>query len=189
MSLRDAANRAGLSASFVGLVERGSTEIAISRLIRLADAYGALVADLLADVHESRVEFVAAADALQAETNVEGVEIVYLATPSWGMEPFVVRLEPGAKLGGLSHGTEEFIHCIAGEATLSVAGQAYKMAPGDTILIPPLAEHCYANDAKVQATVIGAIIRPETGQNGPLPIWASVASQAQTRSHADVPSA
>ena len=171
MSLRDAAGRAGLSASFVGLVEKGGTEIAITRLIRLADAYGAVVADLLADVHEPRVEFVSADQAFRVPTNVEGVEILYLASPSWTMEPFLVRLEPSARLTGLSHSSEEFIHCTQGHPTLVVSDQVQHMRPGDTLLVPPLVEHSYVNDSNEQAVLIGAVQAPEHTRREAEPIW------------------
>lgn len=171
MSLREAASRAGLSASFIGLVERGETEIAISRLIRLADAYGAVVAELLADVHEPRVEFVSAQQALQVDTHVVGVEILYLASPSWSMEPFLVRLEPEARLTGLSHASEEFIHCTDGHPTLVVAQLEFVMLPGDTLCIPPMAEHAYLNDSSARAVLIGAVQRLERENRETEPIW------------------
>jgi quercetin dioxygenase-like cupin family protein len=171
MSLRDAASRADLSATFVGLVEKGSTEIAISRLIRLADAYGAVVADLLADMHEPRAEFVPADQSLQVSTNVEGVEIRYLASPSWTMEPFRVQLEPGASLTGLSHASEEFIHCIEGHTTLVVGDESHNVGPGDTLLVPPLAEHAYVNDSDGVVILIGAVQRPESAYQEAEPIW------------------
>ncbi len=170
MSLRDAGNVAGLSPSFIGLVERGETEIAISRLIRLADAYGCVVADLLADVHEPRVEYMPISQALSMPTNVQGVEILYLASPSWPMEPFMVRLEPHARLEGLRHNSEEFLHCITGTPALRVGDQVQPLAPGDTIFVPRLAEHAYLNEADQSAVLLGAVHR-ESGDGGHVGSW------------------
>jgi transcriptional regulator with XRE-family HTH domain len=159
MSLRKVADAAGLSPSFVGLVERGGTEIAISRLIRLADVCGGVVADLLADVQEPRFEYVPLDAALRAPVDVDGVEILYLATPSWSMQPFMVRLAAGARLGGLVHGTEEFVHCIEGTPALVVNGHTQLMAPGDTICIPRGAVHEYVGDRASSAVLLGAVHR------------------------------
>lgn len=171
MSLRDAAAAADLSPSFIGLVEKGETEIAISRLIRLADAYGAGVADLLADVHEPQVEYVPMDDALTVPTNVEGVEILYLASPSWPMEPFLVRLEPGAQLTGLRHAAEEFVHCVEGHPTLHVGAFEQAMAPGDTISVPSLAEHAYINASTEKALLVGAVRRTIAAGADVEPVW------------------
>ncbi|MGH2857027.1 MAG: helix-turn-helix domain-containing protein, partial [Solirubrobacteraceae bacterium] len=60
-SLREAGALAGLSPQFISMVERGRTEIGLGRLIRLADAYDANIADLLAEINGREVEFVPAA--------------------------------------------------------------------------------------------------------------------------------
>lgn len=110
MSLRDVAAAAGLSPSFVSLVERGETEIAISRLIRLADACGVVLVDLLDTVHEPAVEFVPGEQGRHVPRDEDDVEVIYLASPSWSMQPFKVELGPGATLDSLAHPTEEFVH-------------------------------------------------------------------------------
>jgi transcriptional regulator with XRE-family HTH domain len=181
MSLRDAAAAADLSPSFIGLVEKGETEIAISRLIRLADAYGAVVADLLADVHEPQVEYVPIDDALSVPTNVDGVEILYLASPSWPMEPFLVRLEPGARLTGLRHAAEEFVHCVDGHPTLHVATLAQTMEPGDTISVPSLAEHAYINETEVKAVLVGAVRRTVAAGSEHEPVWGKAVRQGSKK--------
>jgi quercetin dioxygenase-like cupin family protein len=183
MSLREAAQRADLSPSFVGLVERGETEIAISRLVRLTDVYGGVVADLLADVHEPAYEYIAAGQAMSVPTNVAGVKVLYLASPSWQMEPFEVRMEPGSRLAELRHAGEEFIYCMEGCPTLIVAGRAQPMSAGDTVFVPPLAEHAYVNDSNSRAVLIGAAQRPEHVRLDAEPIWRRTARRTQ-RGHA-----
>ncbi len=169
MSLRDAATAAGLSASFISLVERGETEIAISRLIRLADTYGIVVADLLDNVHEPAVEFVPAAAAHEIPRAGDEVIVSYLASPSWTMQPFLVRLQPGARLDSLSHTAEEFLHCVSGQPTLIVAGEKQPLSPGDTLFLPPHVEHCYTNPGSEPATLVGAIRREESGDHAVVP--------------------
>src|SRR4051794_22032981 len=53
LSLGEAAERSGLSRSFIGMVEQGNSEIALSRLIRLADVYGVFIADLFTSIRQT----------------------------------------------------------------------------------------------------------------------------------------
>jgi transcriptional regulator with XRE-family HTH domain len=165
LSLRDAAERSGLSRSFIGTVEKGDSEIAVSRLIRLADAYGVLIADLLATVERpaAQVEHVPASNVRRFPTGSPDVEIEYLASPSWPLQPFRVRLEPGGRLESLTHPGAEFIHCVAGWPTLVVNGREYRLKVGDTIVIPDHAEHAYLNETRRRAELLGAVARPQDG--------------------------
>jgi transcriptional regulator with XRE-family HTH domain len=167
LSLREAASAAGLSPSFVSMVERGVAEIAVSRLIRLADVYGVVVADLMDDVHEPTVEFVPAAQAHNIPHPVDGVEVSYLSSPSWTMQPFLVRLRPGASLESLTHATEEFVHCVRGTPTMVVMGQVKELRPGDTLVLPAHSEHTYMNGGSEEAVFVGAVRRPEHGAPPP----------------------
>lgn len=168
-SLRDAAALAELSPQFISLVERGKTEIGLSRLIRLADAYDANIADLLTDIHSPEVEFVAAAQAFTAPRSEGDPKLAYLTSPSWRIQPFRIEIEPGTKLDSLSHAGEEFIHCIAGTITMTVNSRKWRLKTGDTIVVPPRARHSYRNSGKQTAVAIGAVAPPSrlhTDQDG-----------------------
>jgi quercetin dioxygenase-like cupin family protein len=162
-SLRDAASLASLSPQFISLVERGQTEIGLSRLIRLADAYDANIADLLAEINGRDVEFVAAPDAFTAPGSKGDPKVIYLTSPSWQLQPFRIEVEPATKLEGLSHAGEEFIHCIAGVLTMTISGREWELHPGDTVVVPPRAQHAYRNDRDVLAVGIGAVTPPNRG--------------------------
>jgi quercetin dioxygenase-like cupin family protein len=159
-TLRQAAKLAGLSPAFVSLVERGQTEIGLSRLIRLADAYDANIADLLAEIHGPEVEYVPAADALTAPRSHGDPKVTYLTSPSWQIQPFRIEIEPEASLESLAHAGEEFIHCVAGQVEMTIAGRVWTLRVGDTIVVPPRAQHAYRNDGDELAVVVGAVAPP-----------------------------
>lgn len=159
-TLREAAKLADLSPAFVSLVERGQTEIGLSRLIRLADAYDANIADLLAEIHGREVEFVPAAQALTPPRSQGDPKVTYLTSPSWRIQPFRIEIEPGASLESLAHAGEEFIHCVAGQVQMTIAGREWTLAVGDTIVVPPRAQHAYRNDGDDLAVVVGAVAPP-----------------------------
>lgn len=160
MSLEMAGRASGLSRSFISMVENGTSEIAVSRLIRLANTYGILVADLFAGVQSTtRPEFVAGGHGHRVPKSPPDAEVEYLASASWPLQPFRVKLAPGGRLESLTHPGSEFIYCIEGTPTLIVDGERYDMSPGDTIVIPDHAEHTYQNDGKSLAHLLGGVER------------------------------
>jgi transcriptional regulator with XRE-family HTH domain len=171
LTLKQAAGRAGLSRSFIGMVENGQSEIAFSRLIRLVNAYGVLTADLLARVERpaAGAEFTPADRAEPFPSGTAGVEIDYLSSSGWPMQPFRVRIQPGARLDGLSHPGVEFIHCVKGRPILVVDEREYSMRAGDTIMVPEYAKHCYLNETDRPAQLVGAVDRAASAQ--PTPQW------------------
>jgi transcriptional regulator with XRE-family HTH domain/mannose-6-phosphate isomerase-like protein (cupin superfamily) len=169
MSLRQAARTARLSPSFISMIERGETEIAISRLIRLADSYGVVVADLLDNVHEPAVEYTPAGQGHDIPHLLDEVVVSYLSSPSWSMQPFIVRLQPGALLKALSHPGEEFLYCIEGQPKMVVSGDERPLSAGDTLYLPAHAVHTYSNPGDGVAVILGAVRRQESGDQHVVP--------------------
>lgn len=160
MSLEVAGRASGLSRSFISLVENGTTGIEVSRLIRLANTYGVLVADLIAGAQSIvRPEFVPRDAGHRVPKSAPGVEVEYLGSPSWPLQPFRVRLAPGARLESLKHPGAESIHCVEGTPTLVAEGERFEMSPGDTIIIPDHVDHTYRNEGDVSALIIGCVER------------------------------
>ena len=167
LTLREAGEQAGLSASFISMVETGHTEIAISRLVRLTGVYGASVADVLSEAHEPAVEYVPLEAALRVPLPSPSVDLRYLASPSWEMEPFLLRLAPRARLEGLKHPVQEIIHCVEGRPIVIVGGREYALSPADTLLVPESVEHAYRNDITEDAVLFG-VVRRNTNNGVPL---------------------
>lgn len=160
LTLKEAAERSDLSRSFVSMVESGGTEIAVSRLMRLADTYGALLTELLVDVLDEPAAEVARGDhASSFPTGTPGVAIHHLTSPSWGMQPFRMVIEPGAELEPMNRKSDEFVHCISGRARIVVEGREDLLQPGDTLYVPGGVEHTYGNAGDEQVVLIGGTLR------------------------------
>jgi transcriptional regulator with XRE-family HTH domain len=150
MSIREVAERSGVSLSFISLVERGQTEIAVTRLIRLTDVFGRQLSDVLpgADGNQGRVPAGAGAAAQQrgrAYTLAKGVEMVYLGSPEWATQPFLIALQPDAVHGPVVHSYKEYVVCLDGEGTLVIDGKPSTLLPGDKVDLPPKTLHAYMN--------------------------------------------
>lgn len=167
LTLRQAATRAGLSHTFIRMIEQGEREIAISRLIRLADGYGVMMSDLLSEprVPASEPEFTGRDEGRALPTAAPGISIEYLSSAAWPMQPFIVRLEPHSALEQLAHPGIEFLHCVAGRPTLVVDGVAHAMRAGDTLFIPERTTHSYLNRSSRPARIVGAVHRSGIGDD------------------------
>lgn len=167
MSLRDVGLQADLSPSFLSGLERGETEIAITRLMRLADVYGVSVADLLADVGEQRARtYVPLAESHTTSTEDGLVEISYPQAPRGFVQPFRLILHPGAEHAHFVHEGNEFHQCVQGRARITIAGEQFEMSAGDTAFVAANREHGWENPHRSVAIIVGAVDRVEAA--GPL---------------------
>lgn len=159
LGLADVALGTGLSRSFIAMLEAGDSDVSVSRLLRIADFYGVWISDLVGSVGPS-VEIVPAAEAKRLPVD-EGGSVLLLSTqPVRNLQPFLVRLTPGAAIeGGLSHSGEEFIHCVAGTAHLEILDTVHILEVGDTASFPGRLPHTYRNAATVEVVLIGASAR------------------------------
>ena len=160
-SLRDASERSGLSHSFISMVEKGTSEIAVSRLLRLAEAYSIFIADVLSDVEASRAEFVPANQGLMVPSESKDVELAFLATGAWSIQPFRMTFEAGAVVADLNHHGDEFIHCVSGCIIVTVDGTEFRLSEGDTLTIPEFSDHAYENRSQARARLLGGVSRGE----------------------------
>lgn len=159
ISLAEVAEATGLSRTFVGLVEKGKSEIAVSRLLRLAEYYGVTLEDLVGS-SDAAVEVVRLQVARQVPTGVPGADLYLLATHSSRInQPFLVELEPGARLDGLAHTGEEFLTCTEGVVMVQVAEGSHQLFTGDSIFFPGRLTHGYHNHGAEPARIVGSVVR------------------------------
>ena len=166
LSIREVAKLSGLSMSFVSLVERGETEIALTRLIRLTDVFGRHVSDVMKGVDDPARQSspkVEADEGLQirVHTLASGVEMVYMGEPSWRMQPFVIALEPGSVHGPVSHSYEELVVCLDGVATMVLDGSLVSLQPGEVMYVEPEMHHAYGNAGTTRARLLAVDLRSD----------------------------
>jgi len=159
LGLADVALGTGLSRSFIAMLEAGDSDVSVSRLLRIADFYGVWISDLVGSVGPS-VEIVPAAEAKRLPVDEGGSVLLLSKQPVRNLQPFLVRLAPGAAIdGGLSHSGEEFIHCVAGTAQLEILDTVHILEMGDTASFPGRLPHTYRNAATAEVVLIGASAR------------------------------
>jgi transcriptional regulator with XRE-family HTH domain len=140
LSLRDLSRLTGFSISFLSLVERGRSSLALTSLQKVATALGTSVASFFPDVGQAREAAVphvvrALGGASQLST---GSQRTYrlLSGRSFTrvLEPMVVTVEPSETIEEpYAHEGEEFAYVLSGELLFVIDGVHHTIGPGDSI--------------------------------------------------------
>jgi DNA-binding transcriptional MerR regulator/quercetin dioxygenase-like cupin family protein len=144
LTLREVAERSGLSVSFVSAVERGLSGASVSALRRLLATYDTTLAAMLSSDGDDRDGRLVAAAARHAVEAGAGVRIENLANGFRLLEPQLFVLSPGASSHGpYSHPGEEFMYVLEGTlgVWLDAPGEFYRLAAGDSLTFPSTLEH------------------------------------------------
>lgn len=136
LSLRNLAERVGVSASFLAQVERGETNPSLVSLQQVAKALEVPIFHLVEErVHEQmRVVSIEKRRKLSFPDSGITYELLQpsLKHKSIGL---VVHLGPNDRIEPLhlAEATEEWLLVIQGEVEINIAGDRYKLEPGDSI--------------------------------------------------------
>lgn len=148
-TLAQLATVAGVSPSFLSMLETGKTNVAVPRLQAIAAAFGLSAADLLPDADaQALIHAVRAGEGPALRGFVPGVSARMLTRdPYRRIQPVLMTLEPGARHGNdEGHPGEEFLYVLRGMVELVVDGdEAMTLGPGDSAYYPSALPHAYAN--------------------------------------------
>lgn len=155
LTLKQAADRAGLSVSFVSSVERGTAGASVSALQRLTSSYGATVLDLFARTAPP-TRLVRPADRPVLELAGPGVRIEQLSSGQTQMEPQLFVLAPGASSQGVyAHAGEEFMFLLEGSLRVLLGeDEEYTLLPGDSLYFPSSLPHRWLNAADTETRLL-----------------------------------
>ncbi|HEY9053404.1 MAG TPA: XRE family transcriptional regulator [Rectinemataceae bacterium] len=138
-TLKEVAEKAGVSESLVSQIERNRVSPAIDTLLSIADALEIDLEYLFSDLRRERTVRIVRAGERQALTRpgvvyerfapLEGVPVA-----GQGIEAYQLELEPGASTGNDEYGHEgaELGVIVEGEAELAVGSSRYVLKPGDS---------------------------------------------------------
>ncbi len=153
LSLREVSELSGFSISFLSLVERGKSSLALTSLEKVANALGTDVPSLFpmefAKEHSEPLPYVQRADD-QTELTIANSERTYRLlsgrAPDRILEPILEIVPPtGSVVDPYGHEGEEFLYVLEGTLTCVVAGVEYELDPGDSIHYPAPLPHATIN--------------------------------------------
>lgn len=158
LSLRQLAQKSGLSVSFLSNFENGRVNITLSALKRIAAAMEVPVARLVASEEDAQLVVVKKEERLNIvhHRSAKGTVIQQFLTksPHFDMEVVILILPPGTSTESYKfHPGQEFTYILKGQATLWLNGVARDLEEGDMAYydatIPHKWENRFSTDAEI----------------------------------------
>ena len=164
-SLDELAARSGVSRATLSRLERAETSPTATLLSRLARAHGLPLSRLLANAEALPVRLLRAADQPSWHDQQSGFERRMCCPPLAGFatEVIAAMLAPGAELVYEEPTVARLEHhlcLLEGSVSLTLQGQAYVLAAGDSISFRVLGRSVFANPAAVPARYLLAMTVP-----------------------------
>jgi transcriptional regulator with XRE-family HTH domain len=153
LSLRDLAERSGVSAPMLSQVERGETSPTLAVAAKIASGLELTLSQLLRLDEDHHVVVIRKGRRRRASRRGHSVEELTPPLPGQRAEVSVHRLEPGAATGGPGDpplhepGSRETAVVNEGSVTLVVDGEAHRLTEGDSVTFDADLPHHFENDA------------------------------------------
>jgi DNA-binding transcriptional MerR regulator/quercetin dioxygenase-like cupin family protein len=154
MTLSEAAQKSGLSPSFLSCVERGQANASVASLQKLSVLYNTNVLTFFSKPKKSRK--LVRPRQRKSISNEPGIRIELLAEGETAMEPHLFHIAPGASSGGsYHHEGEEFLYVISGSCEFWLDEvEHYRLQPGDSLYFSSQQTHRWSNVSGVEAVVL-----------------------------------
>jgi transcriptional regulator with XRE-family HTH domain len=162
ITLRQVAEQAEVSVSFLSQLERGASGASIPTLRLIAEALGLTVADLFAADPAPAHRVLRAAE--RPVIHAAGVDKFMLTRrPLQNLEVFEGFVHDGATVGGRNyrHGdSQELLLVLEGSIRLLLDEEVHALDSGDSIEYRSSSTHCVVNDSGATARVLWIISPP-----------------------------
>ena len=163
LSLRDLAERTGVSAPMLSQVERGETSPTLAVATKIAAGLELSLSQLLRLDEASHVVVIRREDRRSRRRDGHRVEELTPPLPGQRAEVSLHRLDPGAGTGGPGDppihepGSRETIYVSSGRAALVVDGERYALAEGDSVTFDADLPHHFENDGDEPAELLAVV--------------------------------
>jgi len=148
MTLAELSKKTDLSVSFLSRIEKGTTNLAITSLKKIADAYGISMNYFFAEDNQSSyVKKISDQQTVQ----IDGIDekLIRLNGEFIGreMDPYYITVLPNkiSSQKSFTHHGEEFYYIIAGTITFVIDGANYQVEKGESIHFPSHLPHNFEN--------------------------------------------
>lgn len=147
LSIRALAAKCGISINTLSLIENNRTSPSVHTLNLLAGGLGVpLVTFFEEEKPEHGLVYQQHGQRPLIRFASGTLEKLGEGLPPLGAEPILVTLDTDQENGRqISHAGREFIYCLEGHVTCLIAGQAYSLTPGNSLLFDAKAPHRWVN--------------------------------------------
>ena len=163
LTLREVADAAGVSESFVSQLERGRSSASVATLQRLAVAVGIEISDLFADESQSGPRILRRHERQQLEWGHLGRKALLTPKPFHSLEVVAAAFDPGGSTGDepYTHGdSEELLLVLAGRVQLQLGSELLDLETGDSVNYRSSTPHRVSNPGDDPAEVLYVISPP-----------------------------
>jgi XRE family transcriptional regulator, regulator of sulfur utilization len=163
LSLRDLAERSGVSAPMLSQVERGETSPTLQVAARIASGLELRLSQLLRLDEGGTVSIVRAGEGRRGGADGHRYEVLSPPLPGLRSELSRHRLTPGAVTGGPGDppmhepGARETAVVESGEVTLLLDGQTHRLTKGDCVTFDADLPHHFENHGKEEAVLLAVV--------------------------------
>jgi transcriptional regulator with XRE-family HTH domain len=162
-TLKQVAERAGISEGFLSQIERGIGTPSVASLRRIVSALGLQMMNLFASDWRPEPDVLRREDRPQLRFN--GLFCKSLLTPplAHSLEVLIGAFDPGGSTGDepYSHGdSEELLFVLSGHVRITLGGRTHDMEPGDSITYSSAILHKLEERSGEPAEVLWAISPP-----------------------------
>ena len=163
LSLRDLAERSGVSAPMLSQVERGETSPTLQVAARIASGLQLRLSQLLRLDEQDSVTIVHPGERRAGGTDGHRYEVLTPPLPGQRAEVSRHTLAPGAATGGPGDppmhepGARETAVVEAGELRLVIDGAAHALAAGDCVTFDADLPHHFENQGKEEAVLLAIV--------------------------------
>ncbi len=162
-TLREVAERAGLSESFLSQVERGRASASIASLRRIAEGLGVSMADLFQPSGPTQPRVLRRDERPALAFGILGRKMLLTPSPLHHLEVFVGELDPDGSTGAeqYAHGdSEELFVVLSGTVRLELGDDVHELETGDSIDYWSSTPHRVSNAGDGPAEVMWIISPP-----------------------------
>jgi transcriptional regulator with XRE-family HTH domain len=163
LSLRDLAERSGVSAPMLSQVERGETSPTLQVASRIAAGLELRLSQLLRLDEQGVVSIVRAGERRRGGGSGHAIEVLTPPLPGQRAELSRHVLAPGAKTGGEGDppmhepGSREIAVVERGTVTLHIDGAEHALAEGDTVTFDADLAHRFENPGPGDAVLLAVV--------------------------------
>ena len=158
-SVRAFAAQTGFSPSFISQLENGQVAPSLGSLQKIAEALGVTLGEFFAAAETGEEALIVRLgdrrrmDSTWTDTHIEALGAM---ARSRRLEPVLVIFGPGGRSGQHPHAPtrEEFAFVVKGEVTLTLADEATRMVPGDSVTLPAHAPRLWENRSREPAEIL-----------------------------------
>jgi len=165
LTLRQVAEKAGCTESYISQLENGNANPSISTLKKIAAVFNVQIVDFFIDQAEEDPVVIRKDERIDIEFKDGGKTKIQAMVKNPGnkrMVAFYTTIEPGGGSSGLyTHIGEEFGLILSGEMELTIEDKTYRLKKGDSFYFSSARPHGFANKSK-RKTVVAWVVSPPT---------------------------